>query len=609
MWCVTCVASIMLDAGSKGSMTGKYQQTLPAAVLLAGLVLTAFVLNTVYRDIQRNRMDEFARRSDELSSRISDALETQQYLLMGVRSLYEGAGYVGRDEFQGYLESIDMVESFPEIYAVGWVPRVPHHIVHEFMRSVRDDRSINEEGFPDFKLKPDHYVAEHHVLTYLYPLEHNRWMLGFDLSANAERLLTLEHARDSGQFAISPPLAMTMDPPTVMGFLLMLPSYGEIEPENLAQRRQFYRGMLIGIFRYEKLLEPFRLDDFTAVDIRDITDVNESEKALSITPFYSVGEAPVGVRTLHRNIRVANREWQLTLSLGPRAHAQLKSSALLWVTAFCALGITLAGALGTARLAASRDRALRQSEALSKDLLQANKSLRLVDDELRQFASVTSHDLQVPVSNVDLSVTLLENALTSRMTPPVRENLDQLRESSSRLHKLTEDLQNFSRVDRDTLKLDVVDLDQLFGLVQARLAPLIDEVEAVIDIGKLPQINGDREQLRQLVGNLLSNAIKYRSPARKLAVRVDARLVDDYWQISVADNGIGIEERFHDKVFKPFQRLHQHEDIVGTGLGLRICQQIVECHEGQIHIAASSDAGTTFMISLPAGDRFDQKAA
>lgn len=578
-------------------------------MLLAGLVLTAFVLNTVYRDVQRNRMDEFARRSDELSSRISDVLEAQQYLLMGVRSFYEGSGYVGRDEFQIYLESIDMVESFPEIYAVGWVPRVPHHIVHEFVRSVRDDRSVNAEGFPDFKLKPDNYVAEHHVLTYLHPLERNSWMLGFDLSASAERLLTLENARDSGQFAISPPLAMTLEPPTVMGFLLMLPSYGEIEPENLAQRRQYYRGMLMGIFRYEKLLEPFRLDEFTAVDIRDITDVIEPEKTLSIIPFYSVGETSVGARTLYRNIRVANREWQLAISLGPLAHAQLKSSALLWVIAFCALAITLAGALGTARLAASRDRALRQSEALRKDLVQARQSLRRADDDLRQFASVTSHDLQVPVNNIDLSITLLENALTSRMTPPVRENLDQLRDSSSRLHKLTEDLQYFSKVERDTLKLDVVDLDQLFTLVQARLAPLIDEVEAVVDIGKLPQVNGDRDQLEQLVTNLLSNAIKYRSPARNLAVSVDARLVDDHWQISITDNGIGIEERFHDKVFKPFQRLHQHEDIVGTGLGLRICQEIVECHEGQIHIAASSDAGTTFVISLPARDQFDQKAA
>ena len=578
-------------------------------MLLAGLVLTAFVLNTVYRDIQRNRMDEFARRSDELSSRISDALETQQYLLMGVRSLYEGAGYVGRAEFQGYLESIDMVESFPEIYAVGWVPRVPHHIVHEFVRSVRDDRSVNDEGFPDFKLKPDNYVAEHHVLTYLHPLERNSWMLGFDLSASAERLLTLEHARDSGQFAISPPLAMTLDPPTVKGFLLMLPSYGEIEPQNLAQRRQYYRGMLIGIFRYEKLLEPFRLDEFTAVEIRDITDVNEPEKTLSINPFYSVGENPIGARTLYRNIRVANREWQLAISLGPLALEQLKSSALLWLIAFGALAITLAGALGTARLAASRDRAFRQSDALNKDLLQANQSLRRADDDLRQFASVTSHDLQVPVRNIDLSVTLLENALTSRMSPPVRENLDQLRDSSSRLHKLTEDLLDFSRVDRKTLKLDVVDLNQIFALVQSRLAPSIDEVEAVIDTGKLPQIHGDREQFEQLVTNLLSNAIKYRSPARKLAVSVDAGLVDDHWQISITDNGIGIEERFHDKVFKPFQRLHQHEDIVGTGLGLRICQEIVECHGGQIHIAASSDAGTTFVISLPARDQFDQKAA
>ncbi|MGQ7844258.1 sensor histidine kinase [Granulosicoccus sp. 3-233] len=602
----------MIDAGFRWRTNGNGQLALPAAVCLVGLILTAFAVNTVYRNIHRERMEEFARRSDVLASRIGDALENQKLLLRGVRSLHEGAEYVSRRDFQAYLESIDLENSFPEVFAVGWVPRVPHHILHEFIRSVRSDRSIDDQGYPDFTLKPDadRYAAEHHVLTYLHPMEGKRWMLGYDLTFSAERLLTLEQARDSGEFAMSPPLVMTREEPTAKGFLLMLPTYGDVEPENLAQRRQHYRGMLLGIFRHEKLLEPFALDQFTAVAIRDITDARGAEDTASIQPFYQDGQTVSGASTLFRRIKGGGgREWQLAVSLGPHALAQLKSSAQLWLIAICALAITALAGFCTGRLVASRNRALHRTGILSGDLRFARQRLQRSDDELRHFAHVTSHDLQLSVRNVDLSVTLLENVLNTRMTSPVRENLDQLHAASSRLHKLADDLHDLARIGRENRQFECVDLNQVFALVQARLAPLIEEAQASIDIGSLPQLAGDRLQLELLVHKLMSNAIQYRSRARSLTIRIEARLIDAQWQITVADNGIGIAERFHDKVFEPFQRLHQHDDIVGTGLGLHICRQIAECHAGQIGIVSSSEAGSTFAICLPANEVSLDKAA
>ncbi len=601
----------MKEAVLTTKMIVKSPKLWPAVVFLSGLLLTSFVMNIANGGIQRSRMDEFARRSDELSVRVADALKNQQTLLRGLRSLYEDGQIVGRHDFEAYLESVELESSFPTVFAMAWVPRVPHHIAHEFVRSVREDRSIVEQGYPEFALKPvlDRYLSEHHVLTYVYPMHDRQWMMGFDLSTSAERLLTLEHARDSGEFAVSPPLAVSVTRSEVKGFLIMLPVYGGVEPETLAERRQFYSGVLMGVFRFERLLRSFDLEQFTAITIRDVTDGREAG-VQSGQYFYSRGETHPDAKTQLRHVRLANREWQIAVSLAPDAYAELKSADQLWMIALFGFFTSLAGAAGTFQLVAARNRALRHAEELKQSLLLAREREQESGDQLRRFAHVTSHDLQIPVRDIDLSITLLENALSSRITPPITENLQHLQGVSDRLRRLSENLLDFSSFDRERLQPGTVDMNQVFANARTRLAPLMEQVSARLDIAELPQLEGDGMQLEQLATNLLTNAIRYRSDTRQLVIDVSARLVDDYWQISVADNGMGIEERFHDKVFKPFQGPHQADVANGSGgMGLHLCQQIAECHRGQICIVKSSDAGTTFAISLPADTRYGAEAA
>lgn len=122
-------------------------------------------------------------------------------------------------------------------------------------------------------------------------------------------------------------------------------------------------------------------------------------------------------------------------------------------------------------------------------------------------------------------------------------------------------------------------------------------------------VQGDQDQLERLFINLLSNAMKYKNESRPAEITIDACLVGDDWEVRITDNGIGIDKRFHEKVFEPFQRLHTHDAIGGTGLGLGICKQIVGCHDGDIYIESSSDAGTTFVLRLPAREAILKQAA
>ena len=298
------------------------------------------------------------------------------------------------------------------------------------------------------------------------------------------------------------------------------------------------------------------------------------------------------------------------MSLDPDTHAELRSANQLWIIALFGSFISFAVAAGTYKLVAARNRALQRVQEMEQSLWLAREREQESGDELRRFAHATSHDLQIPVRNIDLSITLLENALSSRMTPPITENLGQLQGVSDRLRKLSADLLDYSSVDRDRHESGSVDLNEVFAHAQTRLASLIEQASARLDIAELPQLEGDRLQLEQLVSNLLGNAIRYRSDTRQLVIGVSARLADGYWQIMVADNGVGIEERFHDKVFKPFQGPHRADDVIdSSGMGLHICQQIAECHHGHICIIESSDAGTTFAISLPAESQCSTRAA
>lgn len=581
---------------------------------VVGITFTGLVVNSAYQALKEDRLVEFDRKATDLVEGVEDSISDQQYLMLGIRSLFDGSADVSRLDFKRYLDSIDLPESFPSVFGVAWFLRVPHHMLADFEQLVREDQSIDPDGYPDFKVYPESEADEHHVVTYRYPGFEGRSSFGFDLGSNYERLLTLEKARDSGTFAATAPLKLKAKDAVEQGFLLMLPVYNITRPDNLQQRRQSYIGMLSGVFKISVLMADSRQNQFTSVAIRDVTevtaeDVTQQRVSAEIEPFYTVGDQSESPTILYKTISVAGRDWEFEISLNPAAMQALADNTQCWIIGVLGAFFSILASLGAGNLAAARDRALRQAESLAAELLQANSDLERSNSDLSQFAFVASHDLQTPVRNVDMSVTLLEDALTNRMDPQVREYLNYLRESSGRMRKLVEDLLEFARVDRETLQLTDLDLNAIVASVERRLALSMDEVDATLVVGELPMVQGDQDQLERLFINLLTNALKYKDDSRPPEITINACLVGSDWEVRITDNGIGIDKRFHEKVFEPFQRLHTHDAIGGTGLGLGICRQIVGCHDGDIYIESSSDTGTTFVLRLPASEAVLKQAA
>jgi len=258
---------------------------------------------------------------------------------------------------------------------------------------------------------------------------------------------------------------------------------------------------------------------------------------------------------------------------------------------------------------AARDAQLRQQRDLAEQradqIRRQSEDLARSNTDLEQFAYVASHDLREPLRMVSSFLTLLERHLGDKLDGEAREFMDFARNGAVRMDQMILDLLQYSRVGRIESDVEDVDLGSVVGYALAELAPVVNETKAVVRIeGALPHVAGHPRELARLMQNLVANALKYRAADRVPEITISAARLDAaVWQVSVADNGIGIDQQFHQRIFNIFQRLHTRERYEGNGIGLAICKKVVEHHRGRIWVDSSLGHGATFHFTLPAVEK------
>ncbi|MHA6287627.1 PAS domain-containing sensor histidine kinase [Maricaulis sp. CAU 1757] len=230
-------------------------------------------------------------------------------------------------------------------------------------------------------------------------------------------------------------------------------------------------------------------------------------------------------------------------------------------------------------------------------LHRVNRQLERSNRELDRFATVASHDLQEPLRKISAFSGLIRRRYADQLDADGVRSLDFLVDAAARMQRLVEDLLVYSRQANQELKLETLDLNAVIDDVRESLESAINESGARIDSAGLPQVEADRTLLTQAFQNLVSNAVKYRGPATP-HIRIEAVDTGDSWQFSVADNGIGFDMRFKDKIFAPFQRLHTREEYRGTGIGLAIMHQAAERMGGRVWVESEPGRGSTFYFSI-----------
>ena len=219
--------------------------------------------------------------------------------------------------------------------------------------------------------------------------------------------------------------------------------------------------------------------------------------------------------------------------------------------------------------------------------------------ELDQFAAVTSHDLKEPLQTVTVFAGLLDRDYRDRLDDSGKTFLDSILAGTDRMRTLIRDLLEYSRVGHGELQCEEVPADEMLERARDNLAARIAEKGASLTSDPLPTVSADAKQLSQVFQNLLSNALKF-SDDEAPEVHVSANLFPGEWRFSVRDNGIGIDPSQAERIFQPFARLGAAKE--GTGIGLAICQKIVEHHGGRIWLDTGARDGTTFRFTLPALD-------
>jgi len=239
-----------------------------------------------------------------------------------------------------------------------------------------------------------------------------------------------------------------------------------------------------------------------------------------------------------------------------------------------------------------------------EELRRSTAQLKLSNRELQDFAYVASHDLQEPLRKIVVFSERLKEKCGETLPPEPRDYLERIQKSACRMQTLINDLLAFSRVTTRTNPFAPVKLTEIGREVIEDLEGRIEQVQGRVIIGELPVIEADALQMRQLLQNLIGNALKFRRPDTAPVVQVAGRLFTEVGGVSqcvltVADNGIGFEEKYLDRIFNVFQRLHSRSEYEGTGMGLAIVRKIALHHGGEVTARSQPDQGATFIVTLP----------
>lgn len=246
----------------------------------------------------------------------------------------------------------------------------------------------------------------------------------------------------------------------------------------------------------------------------------------------------------------------------------------------------------------------------TRQLTVSNDELIRTNMELAQFAYVASHDLQEPLRKIQTFASRIEETEVQNLSPRGKEYFQRMQASSIRMQQLITDLLAFSRANSVEKHYELADLNVVFGNIKEQLNELITQKGAIITCEELPVLNVIEYQFEQLFSNLIANALKFTKPGVSPVITITSGEISGasktqldpetkYCYISVADNGIGFESEYSERIFQVFQRLHNRTEYEGTGIGLAICKKIVENHHGVIEAVGVPGTGAVFTVYLP----------
>ena len=593
----------------------------PTLVLLVVLSLTVLVAAYAWVSIEVRERLRFESAAQNATGSVASRLETYVAMLRSTRALFAANSSTSRRAFHRFVENLNLPSQYPGIQAIAYSVRMRAEQSDSLLRELRN--SLGE----DVSLWPDQGQAEHHVITYIEPLDRrNRAAIGYDMFTEPNRRAAMKRARDLGSPSASRGvrLVQEIDEETQAGFLIYLAVYATpYVPPTIEERRDSLRGFVYCPIRVADLFHGiFGASGPPMLDLRVYEGDEPTPGALlyASTPLGTGQPHPLGGRSTQTELSVAGQRWTLVFHDQP---AGLISSGVLAAGLILLAGCTVSLVLFAATRAQARDRAvaLRIAADLRRSREQIYELNRVLERrvaertaaaesravelarsnaDLEQFAYVASHDLQEPLRMVANYTELLGRRYEGQLDADADEYIRFAVDGVRRMERLIKGLLAYSRAGGAPLAVSDVDLNLVSRQAVTNLQQAIEESQAQVVVEPLPHVQGDANQLLQVFQNLLGNAIKFRRDGEppRICVRALGGKGADPVTVSVSDNGIGISPEHAERIFVIFQRLHSRAEYPGTGIGLAICKRIVERHGGRIWAQPAPGGGTEFRFTL-----------
>lgn len=248
-------------------------------------------------------------------------------------------------------------------------------------------------------------------------------------------------------------------------------------------------------------------------------------------------------------------------------------------------------------------------EELKKQVASRTDEVTRSNNDLMQFAGVVSHDLREPLRKIKIFNNLLRNDIEGYVNEKSKKYLHKVSQSAQRMENIIEGILTYSTLDKTLQVIETVDLNEVIENIKIDLELVIREKDAILVTSDLPKIQGAPILINQLFYNLIQNALKFSKTNQPPRVIITNTIINrdaqDLVQITIKDNGIGLDAAFAEKIFTAFERLHSKDEYEGNGLGLALCRKIVKRHNGKITATGEKDNGAEFTVTLPLRQKMD----
>lgn len=583
---------------------------LAVLVLLASTALVLLAWRAVReREIEAAR-DEFDAACQEVTELLHQRLVNYELTLRGGVALFGTVARPSPQQWRAYVDGMGLAKRFPEMTGLGFAAYTNSHGLEQLQVDSR------LAGYGLFRVWPRGVREYYGPILYLEPrTAENLAAIGFDMYADPERHAAMEGARDSGQVRLSGRVHLLQDfGREVPGMLMYAPVYRAGDaPQSRAARRASMQGWVY---------EPLRVPRFVQVALQptrrqvrfrlaDVTD--GTARTLYSDPGYSGAGDHAFTTTLVT--QQYGRRWRFDFASGPiddaaPGLAALRTALLVGLLASLLLfGIAWSLAHTEARaqqIAARMTAAHRRSEAHVLALnrsLEARVELRTrelseANRELESFSYSVSHDLRAPLRSIEGFARILGDRYGDRLDDAGRDYLRRVRNAAARMGELIESLLKLARVGRDEVRREPLDLTRIAQDVVGELRAGDPGHPVEVFIAPHLAASGDPVLVRALLQNLLGNAWKFTRGAETPRIVFAAGDRADH-AFFVRDNGVGFAQDYADKLFRPFQRLHEETAFAGEGIGLASVKRIVERHGGTVFAEGREGEGATFWFTLP----------